>query len=412
MNRGELAALIRNGEHSRVEFKRDDVTPEKLAREMAGLANLEGGIILLGVADDGSVPGLGRPRRQVEEWVMEIGRSLVQPPVNPTWETVVVDARTVGVVGLPADAPDKPYKARRGPGWVSQIRVGSTTRDCSRDEEARLYRQAGSVEYETTPVVRAQIEDLDWRRLRDYFVRVLGGEEPDRDSDAWTTLLTNLEFATEWNRRMVATAGGMLLFGKDPKRFLPQSGVRAICYPGTEPDYAARADEILRGPLVPLGAADGSLVEIGLVDQAWDFVRRNTVPSAWLDGPRRVDRWEYPEPVVREAVTNALVHRDYGIRGTDVLLAIYADRLEVRSPGRLPNTVSPDRMRVGARYSRNQTLVNIMRDYRYVEARGMGVRNRILPGMRAHNGTEPDLIEEEDRFTVRLWKDEPSAGTR
>ena len=196
----------------------------------------------------------------------------------------------------------------------------------------------------------------------------------------------------------------MLLFGHNLNRFLPQSGIRAICYPGEEPDYAARADEFLKGPLTPLRALEGYMVESGMVDQAWDFVRRNTMPTAYLDGMVRVDRWEYPERVVREAVVNALVHRDYSIAGTDVTLLIFSNRLEVQSPGRLPNTVTVDAMRSGFRYARNQTLVNVMRDYGYVDARGMGVRNRIIPGMRAHNGTEPDLIEDENQFTVRLWK--------
>ena len=107
---------------------------------------------------------------------------------------------------------------------------------------------------------------------------------------------------------------------------------------------------------------------------------------------------------MREAIVNALVHRDYSIAGTDIMLAIYSDRLEVVSPGRLPNTVTLDGMKEGMRYARNQMLVNIMRDYGHVDARGMGVRSKIIPGMRAHNGTEPDLIEEESRFVVRLWK--------
>ena len=86
------------------------------------------------------------------------------------------------------------------------------------------------------------------------------------------------------------------------------------------------------------------------------------------------------------------------------MLVIFSNRLEITSPGRLPNTVTPDGMRAGMRYARNQNLVNVMRDYGYVDARGMGVRTKIIPGMRAHNGTEPDLIEDEHRFTVRVWK--------
>ena len=109
--------------------------------------------------------------------------------------------------------------------------------------------------------------------------------------------------------------------------------------------------------------------------------------------------------VIREAVVNALVHRDYSIAGTDIMLAIYADRIEIQSPGKLPNTVTPEGMKSGMRYARNQTLVNIMRDYRYVDARGMGVRDKMIPGMRKHNGTEPTFTEDLERVTVCLWKE-------
>lgn len=410
MTREELTELIRNHENSGVEFKRDSISADRLAAEMAGLLNRDGGHILLGVEDDQSVSGLTRSRTKAEEWVMETARSHLQPAAIPAWETILWDDdKMVGVVSLPADAPDKPYKAKRGSGWVTKIRVGTTTRDATREEEARLYQQSGQLQYELKPVPRAPgtaIDTLDWRRLHEYFTRVLAGDAPnDKDAGAWNTLLSNLDLATVSVRRTAATIGGVLLFGKNPKRWLPQSGIRAICYPGEQPDYATRADQDLRGPLAPLRARDGTLVEPGLVDQAWDFVRRNTTPTARLDGPRRIDRWEYPEDVVREAVANALIHRDYSIVGTDVMLAIYSNRLEVVSPGRLPNTVTPEGMKLGARHARNQLLVNVMRDYGYVDARGMGVRNKLIPGMKAHNGTEPDLIEEEYRFTVRLWKE-------
>ena len=259
--------------------------------------------------------------------------------------------------------------------------------------------------YGLKPTPGAGFDALDLRRLRDYLTRVLGGDAPAaRDLAGWETHLSNLGFMTESGGARAATIDGLLLFGLTPKRYLPQSGVRAVCYLGGESDYSARADEELNGPLAPLRAADGFIVEAGLVDQAWDFVRRNTAPTARFEGARRIDGWEYPENVVREGLVNALVHRDYSIAGTDVMLAIYADRLEIQSPGQLPSTVTVEGMKAGLRYARNQTLVNVMRDYGYVEVRGMGVRNRIVPGMRAHNSTEPCLIAEEHRFTVRLWK--------
>ena len=407
MNKTGVRELIANGENSGVEFKRDDIRPEQLAREVAALLNLEGGRILLGVEDGGEVTGLRHDPKKAEEWVMEAARTHIRPAAIPFWETLNMGGeKVVGIVSLPADAPDKPYKARRGSAWVTVVRVGTTTRDATREEEERLYQQSGRFRYGLKPVLGATLDTLDRRRFRDYFVRVLEGSvPPDEDVEQWQQLLGNLDLATTAGQRSVATVDGMLLFGRNPKRFLPQSGIRAVCYPGSEPDYATRADEELKGALLPLGTQDGALAEPGLADQAWDFVRRNTMPSARLEGPRRIDRWEYPEAVVREAVVNALVHRDYSIAGTDIMLTIFSDRLEIQSPGRLPNTVTPQGMRVGLRYARNQTLVNLMRDYGYMEARGMGVRNKIIPGMRAHNGTEPDLLEEEHRFTVRLWKE-------
>ena len=90
---------------------------------------------------------------------------------------------------------------------------------------------------------------------------------------------------------------------------------------------------------------------------------------------------------------------------TDIELSIYADRVEVISPGRLPNTVTVDKMRAGYRASRNELIKEVLRDYRYIEATGLGVPRKIVEGMRAHNGTETDLIEEDDRFIVRLWKE-------
>ena len=406
MTKAELIELIRNDENSGLEFKRDDIAAPRLAAEMVGLLNLRGGHILLGVEDDQTVSGLTRDPRKAEEWVMEVARTHIQPAIIPYWETIRWDGQTVvGIVSLSQDAPDKPYKAKKGSAWVTKVRVGTTARDATREEEARLYQQSGRIEYGLKPVPGAEATILDHRRLRDYFERVLRWEVlGDPQSQEWRTQLINLDLAVSTHRRAAPTVNGVLMFGSNPKRFIPQCGIRAICYAGEEPDYATRADEDLRGPLVPLCDRTGSVVEPGLVDQAWDFVRRNTTPTARLEGPRRVDRWEYPQSVIREAVTNALVHRDYSIAGTDITFNIFSNRLEIRSPGRLPNTVTPEGMKSGMRYARNQTLVNVMRDYGYVDARGMGVRNKIIPGMRAHNATEPDLEDREHEFMIRLWK--------
>lgn len=426
MNRFELEELIRNGESSGVDFKRDDVPAEKLAKVAAAFLNFEGGHILLGVEDDGTVFGLSREPRKAEEWVMQVLRDNVQPAVIPFWETVAWDEnKIVGVVTLPADAPDKPYKVRRGSGaWVTPIRVGTTTRDASRDEEARRYMQSGHLQYDRKPVPGASLDDLDLRRLTDYFRNVRGQYCPEPgDRDGWTRLLVNTDLMTEDRGRAMPSAGGLLLFGSHPKKFMPQAGISAAAYAGTEKDYNARARATLSGPLVSLfttfekGATGpyprlartfsetGAVTESGVIEQALDFVRRNIAVHAGIDsGGQRQERWDYPLEAVREAIVNAVAHRDYTISVMDVELSLYADRIEIISPGRLPNTVTVEKMRIGYRASRNELIKDVLRDYRYIEATGLGVPRKIIEGMRAHNGTEPDLVEEETRMLVRLWK--------
>ncbi|HVB59008.1 MAG TPA: ATP-binding protein [Candidatus Acidoferrales bacterium] len=195
----------------------------------------------------------------------------------------------------------------------------------------------------------------------------------------------------------------MLLFGTTPNRFLAHAGIDAAAFPGTEKDYAARERAALRGPMTPLLDVNSAVVENGLVEQALEFVRRNTPVAAVLENGRRIEKPTYPPEVLREAVVNALIHRDYLLTSTDIELAVYSDRLEIISPGRLPNGITPERMRTGCRAARNQLLKDVMRDYRYLEHMGMGVPRKIIIGMMEHNGSVPDLVEEQERFILRLF---------
>jgi ATP-dependent DNA helicase RecG len=400
MIRTRLLRLVAGGEDSTLEFKRDGIANHQLAKELVAFLNLEGGTLLLGVEDDGTVSGTTRDR--LHEWVANVCRDKIEPPVTPllSWARDAEPGRDVLGVHV-ASGPDKPYARVHRGRRAYYMRIGDTSRETSREELERMCQASRRLHYGLKPVPGAGLDAFDRRRLRDYFERVRGGTLPaDDDSTAWETLLGNMKLMTVSAGQRTATIDGMLLFGENPHSYLPQSGIRAVCHHGAEPDYATRADQDLRGPMAPLGTPSAGIRQRGLVEKAWDFVRHNTRPGARLEEGRRVGFWEYPEEVVREALINALVHRDYSIAGTDIMLAIYSDRMEIVSPGRLPNTVTVEEMRTGVRYARNQTLVNIMRDYGYVEAYGMGVSQKMIPGMRAHNGTEPDLVAETHRFTV------------
>lgn len=371
---------------------------------------------------------------------MQACRDKIRPEIIPYFETIrdVEPGKDVAVVEV-----ERGWNVHHV--WHEQhrtyyIRVGTLSREASPEELERLFQQRGAFRVELRPVSGSSLDDLDPRRLVDYFTRVRsqsvpldeppakwreGSEEqakrddPDRWREvyeqmlrvwggeqraAWESLLVNTEILDAGGRHP-ATVAGLLLFGKNPKRYLPQSGIDAVAYDGPEKEYAAGERLSLRGPMVALRAADGTVVESGLVEEAVEFVRRNTqVTASLVDGARREDRRDYPEEAVREAIVNALVHRDYLLSGTDIELSVYSDRLEIVSPGRLPNGITPERMRIGCRAARNQLLKDTMRDYGYLEHMGMGVPRKIVSLMRERNGTEAELIEDGERFTVRLWK--------
>ncbi|NQE04672.1 hypothetical protein C5S32_02265 [ANME-1 cluster archaeon GoMg1] len=421
MNRTELMEIIRNSESSGVEFKRDDVRPQSLAKEVASLANLEGGYILLGVEKDGTVTGLTRP--DIEEWVMNICSNNIQPAIIPYFEIVVCEGdKKIGVITIPEDSPDKPYKALRGSQWVTFVRIGSTSREATREQEQRLYQASGVLRCDIKPVPGSSLDDLDINRLINYFRdirRQQCPEHPEKQetkqleqkvTEQWETLLINTEIMVESRGKAIPTVGGILLFGENPNHYLPQAGISAVTYTGAEKNYEAVERETIRGPIVARLAGEEDIVDTGLVERAIEFVRRNTGSRAHLVQGRRIDKPDYPEEVIRETIVNAIAHRDYTISGTDIELSIYRDRLEVISPGRLPNTVTIERMKAGCRVSRNELIKEVLRDYHYVEATGLGVPRKIIAGMLEHNGTEPDLIEDEYSFTVRLWREKSGKG--
>ena len=407
MNLTELLEMIRNKENSTVEFKRETDHPGSIAKEMSALLNLEGGSILLGVDDDGTIIGLSLSRAETEHKVMNIARENIQPSIIPSWSTLTLDdGKVVGIVSLPTDSPSKPHKARRGNAWVTFVRVGSTSREAHREEEGRLYQAAQLVRYDIMAVPGTSFDSLDRDRIENYFRFVLRRDQPaSLDTDSWRQTLVNIDILNETQGTTVTTLAGLLLFGKNPNRYLPQAGVTAAAFPRDEKSYDTVDDELIRGPLVSLVSAKRKPVDKGVIDRSIDFVKRNMGSTAWLDNGRRRRKVAFPLDAVRESIVNAVVHRDYSLNNTDIEVSLYRDRLEVISPGRLPNGVTVEKMAEGLRAARNEQLKEVLRDYGYVEHLGMGVRNRIIGSMFTHNRTKPDLVEEDNRFIVRLWKE-------
>ncbi len=402
MLRADLLELIRDGENSGVEFKRDaGLTNVDLAKAVVAFANLRGGRVLIGVEDNGAISGVSRP--EAEEWVLTACRDKIRPPVVPYVERVrdALPGRDVLVVTFdPGYAVHAVWHHNH---LTPYMRVGRQTREPGMEELARLQQQRGAYRAEIGPVPGTGIKDIDLDLARDYFVRVRGQDAPERsEAEDWVRLLTNTEFMVEGVTGPVCALAGVLVFGRSPGALVPHAAVDAVAFPGAEKDYAARERATLRAPLMARIAADGSVLAGGLVERALEFCTRNLPATAVFDGPRRRDRPAIPPDVLREAVVNAVVHRDYALTASDIELSIFADRLELVSPGRLPHGVTVERMLVGVRAARNQVLKDTMRDLGYVENIGLGVPRKIVKGMREHNGTEPEYEEIGEHLRLRL----------
>ena len=402
MNRAALTEMIRNGEGSGIEFKGENVRPEQLAREIVALANFKGGTILLGVEDDGTVSGVSR--EDMEEWVMNVCATLVHPRLIPYYEEVAAEDVKVALVSVDMGIA-KPYVVRHNGREDIYIRIGSTSRLATREEQVRLFQSGGILHVEILPVPRATFGTLDIRRLKDYFGRVRKMTALPTDDQEWTDLLVNMEYMTKPDSTPpVCTIAGLVLFGRQPKRYLYQAGLMWSVFAGRDKDYDARDRATLDGPLVGLWDDRGLQQEDGLLDMVMSKVRQHASREGLGENylTRKIT-WDFSPEAVREAVLNAFAHRDWS-RPAHIEVSLYENRMEIVSPGALPNHVTVERMKLGLRMPRNPILVQTLRDYGYVEQMGMGVRNKIIRGMLDHNGREPEFLADEMQLTVRLYR--------
>lgn len=406
MKASEILEMIQDGENSGVEFKRDDVRPEQLAREVVAIANFRGGRIFLGVEDDGTISGIQRPG--LEEWVMDtVFGAKVHPMILPFYEEVLFnDGKRVAAVTFP-EGTSKPYVLRHEGREEIYIRVGSTSRRATREQQARLHQAGGILHTEQLPVSGTSFNSLDRSRLEDYLRNITQDAELPVDDDAWARRLTGLGFMTESADTHLCTIAGLVLFGRSPRRALRQAGVRLMVFDGKEKDYGAKLDEILDAPLAALWVearngkrefSEGGLVE-RVVALLKPFITREA--SEVNEGFRLDTISLYPMEAVREVLINALAHRDW-TRATDIELVVYSDRLELTSPGPLPNRMTIEKMIAGQRSPRNPIIVDVLRDYGYVDARGMGVRNKIIPHVRQATGKDPIFEETDDYLRTTL----------
>lgn len=400
MLKAELLEIIASGENSGIEFKRDDVRPEQIGKEAVAMANLKGGRILLGVEKDGTITGI--QRSDVEEWVMNIFASKIHPMIIPFYEEVALDdGKRVAVVTF-AEGMSKPYVLRHDGREHIYIRVGSTSRPATREQQARLHGMGGMLHTELLPVSGAGMDALDRQRVADFLLHITRDTTLPQSDNDWFTRLSGLGFMTEGPGGIpVCTIAGLILFGQAPRRFLRQAGVRIMIFDGADKTYEARYDRVLDSAILPLWIASGDGERVRSGDGLLDLADAALTPFITKEGEdigkgfQRESSARFAREVVREILLNAIAHRDW-TRFTDIEVVVYADRLEVTSPGALPNLMTLEKMIAGQRSPRNPLLVDILRDYGYVDARGMGIRNKVIPIVQKMTGRDPIFEETED----------------
>lgn len=411
MRTSELLELIANGENSGIEFKRDDVRPERLAKEIVALANFQGGRVLLGVEDNGTISGL--TRTDTERWVMDtvFGR-YVHPMILPFYEEVALDEnRRVAVISIEQGVA-KPYVLRHNDREDIYVRVGTKSRLASREQQARLFASGAMLHTETLGVSGTGLQDLSTERLTDYLVNYIKDPSAPESTSAWHERLGGLGFMTPAHEgRFLCSIAGLILFGRNARQALPQAGIRWMAFAGETKEYQALDDTLIDGPLVsltrPMPSGANSVLERGLLERLLDrmmpFVSEET--AVIDESLRRQRHWRYPIEAIREALLNAVVHRDW-TRSLEVEVIAYSDRLEITSPGSLQNSMTLEKMLAGQRSPRNPLLVDVMRDYGYVDARGMGVRRKIVPQVRAAAGQDAqfDVTDDFVRVTMPVAK--------
>ncbi len=352
-----------------------------LAESLVALANSDGGLIVLGIDRD------GRPTGEVWEDEAELAlreaASLCRPPVPTQFQAVELPAGRF--IGIQVARSLELHSLNDG---RVLVRRRDENRALTGDEIRALAAARPSVDFEIEPVPGARPDDLDTETLREYLEK---REARSGGRAASVTQLMHEIGATD--REGTPTLIGLLLFGRNPQAYLPQSAVTFVRFQGTEPrgedggvGYGRRVD--LGGPLA------------AIIERAWGLVFDEMRVGATVDDLERKEVLEYPRRAVREALINAVAHRDYRVSGRRIEIRMFADRLEITSPGGLPGYMTLDNL-VDEHFSRNPRLVNGLFQWGFIEELGLGIDQMIEEMLQAGH-PPPEFRATPHSFTVVL----------
>ncbi len=381
MTPDELRQRILRWEDPHTDFKRELASNTDLAKQLVCFANSDGGQLIIGVDEGRKIVGIADPDALMLQ-VDDVAFERCSPPVTAVPEIVSLDGKDILVLNI-AKGDQRPYGTSDGRYYV---RSGARCRRASREELLRLFQAAQSLFYDEQPLPRLGLTDLDLDAVSRHLAE---SGQTDLDSD-----IPRLLRAWGLYNGMHPTVAGMVVFGRKPQAVLESSRVVVGALSGTDigDEFVDRKD------------LSGGLFEI--TAQVQTFLRLHLRTAHEISGFEPEKREEIPFEALREAVVNALVHRDYTIPGP-VRVFVLSDRVEVRSPGRPPNSVDAEAMRAGVHVPRNPHIYSRVADAQLATRAGTGIR-RIARLLREHSGRRLDIRISEAEVVLALPRS-PSA---
>jgi len=386
----ELLDIIQKGESSTIQFKVRVNDAYKLGTEMVAFTNTNGGKIIIGVDDKtGELKGLSfKEIEETNELLANTATNNVKPPIFITTETVEIDGNKIIVAEI-SEGISKPYTDNKGIIWVKN---GSDKRKVtSREEIARLLQSSGNMYADETIVQGTTSNDIIIDFFKEFILEKTGKpfEELGLSIDE---ILTNMGFMKDGQ----LTLAGLLLFGKNPQHFKPAYTVQCISFVGNEISTTEYRDK--EEPFT------GNLSK--LFEQSISFITRNLKKIQVKEGFNTISKLEIPNEPIEEFIVNALIHRDYFINSS-IKIFIFDNRIEIISPGTLPNTLTIENIKSGISIVRNPVLFS---NARYIMP-FVGVGTGIPRALKIYPYIELTDNKEKEQFITIIYRNQEWAGT-
>ena len=354
----ELLEIIARDEDSKHQLKANVTNEISLAQEMIAFSNTLGGMLIIGASDNGTISGLMRQDMgRLSNIVSNAASQQVKPPINPITENISLDNGLVMVVHI-AKGISKPYMDKNGVIWVKS---GADKRKATaREEIQRMYQSAGLLHGDEIPVPTMKISDLD-NRVFSAFYEKQYEENLAEQALSLTQIMGNLNLS----RDGVLNIAGALLFGKNSALKLPAFIVKCVTFPGTDIDCTEYIDS---------QDITGTLKNV--FDDTLGFILRNIKRTQQGQGINSLGELAVPKIVFEELITNALIHRDYFISAA-IRIFIFNDRIEIISPGHLPNNLTIENIKSGNSNIRNPILASFAAKILPYRGLGSGIRRAL-----------------------------------